>query len=206
VTDPAAVWTQQRHYEVLRQKQSSDWPLVCRRSLHLQGGRNAPNATNVKIVLGHVAPTPNNRRVRPPSRALDKRRCGNRGAERDRRGAAPRRRPPSADAKTRQGPPLTRGRRQTRRAVFRSGRWDWMKLLGNKNHGIPKGIARAPRCIAITCSRCKVWGRGISETDLRREFQTGMVEYLTCKTQGPRPRRGRKRRHGRPWLQTPRAC
>ena len=44
------------HYEV-RQKQSSDWPLV-QAAVAFTGGRNAANATNVKIVLGHVAPTP----------------------------------------------------------------------------------------------------------------------------------------------------
>jgi xanthine dehydrogenase YagS FAD-binding subunit len=46
------------HYEV-RQKQSSDWPLV-QAVAAFQGGRNGANATNVKIVLGHVAPTPHN--------------------------------------------------------------------------------------------------------------------------------------------------
>jgi xanthine dehydrogenase YagS FAD-binding subunit len=44
------------HYEV-RQKISSDWPLV-QAAVAFQGGRNGANATNVKIVLGHVAPTP----------------------------------------------------------------------------------------------------------------------------------------------------
>jgi xanthine dehydrogenase YagS FAD-binding subunit len=44
------------HYEV-RQKQSSDWPLV-QAAVAFQGGRNGANATGVKIVLGHVAPTP----------------------------------------------------------------------------------------------------------------------------------------------------
>src|SRR5205085_1107183 len=44
------------HYEV-RQKQSSDWPLV-QAAVAFQGGRGGANATNVKIVLGHVAPTP----------------------------------------------------------------------------------------------------------------------------------------------------
>jgi xanthine dehydrogenase YagS FAD-binding subunit len=44
------------HYEV-RQKQSSDWPLV-QAVVAFQGGRNGANATNVKVVLGHVAPTP----------------------------------------------------------------------------------------------------------------------------------------------------
>ena len=44
------------HYEV-RQKQSSDWPLV-QAAVAFNGGRNGANATNVKIVLGHVAPTP----------------------------------------------------------------------------------------------------------------------------------------------------
>ncbi len=44
------------HYEV-RQKQSSDWPLV-QAAVAFQGGRGGANATGVKIVLGHVAPTP----------------------------------------------------------------------------------------------------------------------------------------------------
>jgi xanthine dehydrogenase YagS FAD-binding subunit len=44
------------HYEV-RQKQSSDWPLV-QAAVAFTGGRSGANATNVKIVLGHVAPTP----------------------------------------------------------------------------------------------------------------------------------------------------
>jgi xanthine dehydrogenase YagS FAD-binding subunit len=44
------------HYEV-RQKQSSDWPLV-QAAVAFQGGRDGANATGVKIVLGHVAPTP----------------------------------------------------------------------------------------------------------------------------------------------------
>jgi xanthine dehydrogenase YagS FAD-binding subunit len=44
------------HYEV-RQKQSSDWPLV-QAVVAFQGGRDGANATAVKIVLGHVAPTP----------------------------------------------------------------------------------------------------------------------------------------------------
>lgn len=44
------------HYEV-RQKLSSDWPLV-QAAVAFQGGRGGANATNVKIVLGHVAPTP----------------------------------------------------------------------------------------------------------------------------------------------------
>ena len=43
-------------YEV-RQKLSSDWPLV-QASVAFQGGRNGAKATNVRVVLGHVAPTP----------------------------------------------------------------------------------------------------------------------------------------------------
>jgi xanthine dehydrogenase YagS FAD-binding subunit len=43
-------------YEV-RQKQSSDWPIV-QVAVAFQGGRNNEKATNVKIVLSHVAPTP----------------------------------------------------------------------------------------------------------------------------------------------------
>ena len=43
-------------YEV-RQKQGSDWPIVqC--AVAFSGGRNGGKATNVQIVLGHVAPTP----------------------------------------------------------------------------------------------------------------------------------------------------
>ncbi len=44
------------HYEV-RQKLSSDWPLV-QAAVAFQGGREGANATGVKIVLGQVAPTP----------------------------------------------------------------------------------------------------------------------------------------------------
>ncbi len=43
-------------YEV-RQKQSSDWPIV-QVAVAFLGGRNGEKATNVKIVLSHVAPTP----------------------------------------------------------------------------------------------------------------------------------------------------
>jgi xanthine dehydrogenase YagS FAD-binding subunit len=43
------------HYEV-RQKHC-DWPLV-QAAVAFQGGRDGANATSVKIVLGHVAPTP----------------------------------------------------------------------------------------------------------------------------------------------------
>ena len=43
-------------YEV-RQKQSSDWPIV-QVAVSFMGGRNGEKATNVKIVLSHVAPTP----------------------------------------------------------------------------------------------------------------------------------------------------
>ena len=43
------------HYEV-RQKHC-DWPLV-QAAVAFQGGRGGANATNVRIVLGHVAPTP----------------------------------------------------------------------------------------------------------------------------------------------------
>jgi xanthine dehydrogenase YagS FAD-binding subunit len=43
-------------YEV-RQKLSSDWPLV-QAAVSFQGGRNGAKATQVRIVLGHVAPTP----------------------------------------------------------------------------------------------------------------------------------------------------
>lgn len=43
-------------YEV-RQKQGSDWPIV-QAAVAFQGGRNGEKATNVKIVLSQVAPTP----------------------------------------------------------------------------------------------------------------------------------------------------
>jgi xanthine dehydrogenase YagS FAD-binding subunit len=43
-------------YEV-RQKQSSDWPIV-QAAVAFAGGRNNGKATGVKIVLSHVAPTP----------------------------------------------------------------------------------------------------------------------------------------------------
>jgi xanthine dehydrogenase YagS FAD-binding subunit len=43
-------------YEV-RQKQSSDWPIV-QVAVSFTGGRNGEKATNTKIVLSHVAPTP----------------------------------------------------------------------------------------------------------------------------------------------------
>jgi xanthine dehydrogenase YagS FAD-binding subunit len=44
------------NYEV-RHKQSHDWPLA-QAGVAFQGGRNGARATNVRIVLGHVAPTP----------------------------------------------------------------------------------------------------------------------------------------------------
>ena len=43
-------------YEV-RQKQSSDWPIV-QAAVSFMGGRNGEKATGVKIVLSQVAPTP----------------------------------------------------------------------------------------------------------------------------------------------------
>jgi xanthine dehydrogenase YagS FAD-binding subunit len=43
-------------YEV-RQKQATDWPIV-QAAVAFAGGRNGANATNVKIVLSQVAPTP----------------------------------------------------------------------------------------------------------------------------------------------------
>jgi xanthine dehydrogenase YagS FAD-binding subunit len=43
-------------YEV-RHKQSYDWPLV-QAAVAFQGGRDGGKATGVRIVLGHVAPTP----------------------------------------------------------------------------------------------------------------------------------------------------
>jgi xanthine dehydrogenase YagS FAD-binding subunit len=57
------------HYEV-RQKLSSDWPLV-QAVVAFQGGRNGANATGVKVVLGHVAPTPH--LAEAAARALDNR-------------------------------------------------------------------------------------------------------------------------------------
>lgn len=44
------------HYEV-RQKLSSDWPIV-QAAVSFKGGRNGEKATEATIVLGHVAPTP----------------------------------------------------------------------------------------------------------------------------------------------------
>jgi xanthine dehydrogenase YagS FAD-binding subunit len=43
-------------YEV-RHKQAYDWPLV-QAAVAFSGGRNGAKATGVKIILGHVAPTP----------------------------------------------------------------------------------------------------------------------------------------------------
>ena len=43
-------------YEV-RQRQATDWPIV-QVAVAFNGGRNGAMATNVKIVLSHVAPTP----------------------------------------------------------------------------------------------------------------------------------------------------
>lgn len=43
-------------YEV-RQKQSTDWPIV-QVAVSFTGGRNGAKATNTKVVLSHVAPTP----------------------------------------------------------------------------------------------------------------------------------------------------
>ena len=43
-------------YEV-RHKQAYDWPLV-QAAVAFTGGRNGAKATGVKIILGHVAPTP----------------------------------------------------------------------------------------------------------------------------------------------------
>src|SRR5258705_12690930 len=41
----------------VRHKQAYDWPLV-QAAVAFQGGRDGGKATGVKIVLGHVAPTP----------------------------------------------------------------------------------------------------------------------------------------------------
>lgn len=43
-------------YEI-RQRQSHDWPLA-QAAVAFQGGRNGAKATGVRVVLGHVAPTP----------------------------------------------------------------------------------------------------------------------------------------------------
>jgi xanthine dehydrogenase YagS FAD-binding subunit len=54
-------------YEV-RHKQAYDWPLV-QAAVAFAGGRNGGKATGVKIVLGHVAPTPHI--VEAAARALE---------------------------------------------------------------------------------------------------------------------------------------
>jgi xanthine dehydrogenase YagS FAD-binding subunit len=56
VTIPVVANRHNASYEV-RQKQSYDWPLV-QASVAFEGGRNGQNATNARIVLGQVAPTP----------------------------------------------------------------------------------------------------------------------------------------------------
>lgn len=55
VTIPVRNWAN-ASYEV-RQKLSYDWPLV-QAAVAFQGGRQGAKATGVRIVLGHVAPTP----------------------------------------------------------------------------------------------------------------------------------------------------
>jgi xanthine dehydrogenase YagS FAD-binding subunit len=55
VTIPVATMAS-ASYEV-RHKQAYDWPLV-QAAVAFSGGRNGAKATGVKIVLGHVAPTP----------------------------------------------------------------------------------------------------------------------------------------------------
>ncbi|MCI0685004.1 MAG: FAD binding domain-containing protein [Gemmataceae bacterium] len=55
VTIPIA-GTRSASYEV-RHKQAYDWPLV-QAAVAFQGGQNGAKATGVRIVLGHVAPTP----------------------------------------------------------------------------------------------------------------------------------------------------
>lgn len=56
VTIPVRANVTSAHYEV-RQKLSSDWPLV-QSAVAFQGGRDGARATNVRIVLSQVAPTP----------------------------------------------------------------------------------------------------------------------------------------------------
>ncbi len=56
VSIPVVANTHSASYEV-RHKQSHDWPAV-QAAVAFQGGRNNAKATGVKIVLGHVAPTP----------------------------------------------------------------------------------------------------------------------------------------------------
>jgi xanthine dehydrogenase YagS FAD-binding subunit len=56
VSIPVAAGSRSASYEV-RHKQSYDWPLV-QAAVAFQGGRNNAKATGVRIVLGHVAPTP----------------------------------------------------------------------------------------------------------------------------------------------------
>lgn len=55
VTIPVRGWAN-ASYEV-RHKQAYDWPLV-QAAVAFQGGKNGAKATGVRIVLGHVAPTP----------------------------------------------------------------------------------------------------------------------------------------------------
>lgn len=55
VTIPVRSWAN-ASYEV-RHKQAYDWPLV-QAAVAFQGGRNGAKTTGVRIVLGHVAPTP----------------------------------------------------------------------------------------------------------------------------------------------------
>jgi xanthine dehydrogenase YagS FAD-binding subunit len=56
VSIPIVAGQRSASYEV-RHKQAYDWPLV-QAAVAFQGGQNGAKATNVKIVLGHVAPTP----------------------------------------------------------------------------------------------------------------------------------------------------
>jgi xanthine dehydrogenase YagS FAD-binding subunit len=69
VSIPIAAGTNSASYEV-RHKQSYDWPLV-QAAVALTGGRNGAKAANVRIVLGHVAPTPHV--AEAAQRALDNR-------------------------------------------------------------------------------------------------------------------------------------
>ena len=71
-------------YEV-RQKSHHDWPLV-QAAVAFSGGRANANATNVKIVLGHVAPTPID--ATDAARALENQRVTEQTAEAAGRAAA----------------------------------------------------------------------------------------------------------------------
>ena len=69
VTIPVVAGARSASYEV-RHKQAYDWPLV-QASVAFTGGNNGAKAGNVRIVLGHVAPTPHI--AEAAQRALDNR-------------------------------------------------------------------------------------------------------------------------------------